>query len=265
MSSIVRKSPVPSDIEIAQAATHAAHPGDRREGRHPRGRARAVRQVQGQESTTWPSSSGSRTSPDGKIIDVTAITPTPLGEGKTVDDRRSHRVDERHRHGHDARACASPPSARSSASRAARPAAATRRSSRWRTSTSTSPATSTPSARAQPARRLIDNHLMHGNELEIDPLSITWRARRRPQRPRAARDRRGLGGSQRLPRARPASTSPSPPRSWPSWPATEPQGPARAPRPHRLRLQQDGQAVTAETRRRRRDDGPDEGRHQSRT
>ena len=65
--------------------------------------------------------------------------------------------------------------ARSSGSRAAPRAAATPRSSRWRTSTSTSRATSTPSAppTTWPAA-FLDNHLHHGNALGIDPFSIRW-------------------------------------------------------------------------------------------
>ena len=85
--------------------------------------------------------------PDGKLILVTAINPTPAGEGKTTttvglaDGLRTHAARTR------SLRCASPRSAPCSASRAARPAAAMRRSFPWRTSTCTSPATSTPSAR----------------------------------------------------------------------------------------------------------------------
>ena len=70
--------------------------------------------------------------PDGKLICVTAITPTKAGEGKTTTS-----VSLTQGLGHIGRrsrsASARPRSARSSGSRAARPAAATRRSSRWRT------------------------------------------------------------------------------------------------------------------------------------
>ena len=84
---------------------------------------------------------------DGKLILVTAITPTPAGEGKTTTSVGSG--------GRPAEAgqevpwspCVSPPWALCSASRAVRPAAAGPRWCPWRTSTSTSPATSTPSAR----------------------------------------------------------------------------------------------------------------------
>ncbi len=74
-------------------------------------------------------------------------------------------------------ACASLRSAPASASRAARPAAATPRWCRWRTSTCISPATCTPSASAQQSARLrlIDNHIYWGNALGIDARRITWR------------------------------------------------------------------------------------------
>ena len=74
--------------------------------------------------------------PNGKYIDVTAITPTPLGEGKTVTTiGRSQALAPSARR--SSSASASPRWAPSSASRAAPPAAATARSSRWRTSTCT--------------------------------------------------------------------------------------------------------------------------------
>ena len=49
--------------------------------------------------------------PDGKIIDVTAITPTPLGEGKTVTAiglTRGHDADRQEHHARPARALAGP-------------------------------------------------------------------------------------------------------------------------------------------------------------
>lgn len=82
--------------------------------------------------------------PDGKLILVTAINPTPAGEGKTTTSvgladglRKIGKMPWLR--------CVSRLSARCSASRAALPAAAMRRSCPWRTSTSTLPATSTPS------------------------------------------------------------------------------------------------------------------------
>ncbi len=79
--------------------------------------------------------------PDGKLILVTAINPTPAGEGKTtttvgLGDALNHI-------GRKAIVCLREPSlGPASARRAARRAAARRRSYRWRTSTSISPAIS---------------------------------------------------------------------------------------------------------------------------
>ena len=83
----------------------------------------------------------------GKLVLVTAINPTPAGEGKTT--TTVGLADALRAPGQETRwwPCASLPSAPCSASRAALPAAATPRSFPWRTSTCTSPATSTPSAR----------------------------------------------------------------------------------------------------------------------
>ena len=71
--------------------------------------------------------------PDGKLIDVTAITPTKAGEGKTTTS-----VSLTQGLGHIGKQPGALPArglarARSSGSRAAPPAAATRRSCRWRT------------------------------------------------------------------------------------------------------------------------------------
>ena len=82
----------------------------------------------------------------GKLVLVTAISPTPAGEGKTTTSvglaDAMNALGKR-----PCSACVSLRSAPCSASRAAQPAAAMHRWSRWRTSISTSPATSTPSAR----------------------------------------------------------------------------------------------------------------------
>ena len=64
---------------------------------------------------------------------------------------------------------------RCSASKAARPAAATRRSSRWRTSTSTSPATSTRSrARTRCCRRCSTTTCTRATRSASTPRRITW-------------------------------------------------------------------------------------------
>ncbi len=79
----VRKSPVPSDIEIAQAATLqpiqaiAEKAGILESELELYGRYKAKIDYMALLDRL-------KDKPDGKIIDVTAITPTPLGEGKTV-------------------------------------------------------------------------------------------------------------------------------------------------------------------------------------
>ena len=77
--------------------------------------------------------------PEGKLVLVTAISPTPAGEGKTTTSVGL--ADAMNALGKKTMLCLR----ECSASRAARPAAVTPRSCPWRTSTSTLPATSTPS------------------------------------------------------------------------------------------------------------------------
>ena len=82
--------------------------------------------------------------PDGKLILVTAITPTPAGEGKTT--TTVGLGDGLNRIGKNAvMALREPSLGPCFGVKGALPAAAMRRWCRWRTSTSTSPATSTPS------------------------------------------------------------------------------------------------------------------------
>jgi len=141
----VRKSPVPSDIEIAQAATMkpiqaiAEKAGILEDELELYGRYKAKIDYMALLERL-------KDKPDGKIVNVTAITPTPLGEGKTV---TAVGLSESMNAIGTLTPCSLSVSrlwARSSASRAARPAAAIRSSSPWRTSTCTSPATSMPSA-----------------------------------------------------------------------------------------------------------------------
>ena len=79
---VVRQSPVPSDLEIAQAAELrpitevATELGLLEEEIDLYGRYKAKIALGALERM--------KGRPDGKLIDVTAITPTPLGEGKTV-------------------------------------------------------------------------------------------------------------------------------------------------------------------------------------
>ena len=79
---------------------------------------------------------------EANLVLVTGMTPTPMGEGKTVTTVGLGQAFNRI--GTDALVAIREPSlAPSSGSRAAPPAAATRRSSPWRTSTSISRATCT--------------------------------------------------------------------------------------------------------------------------
>ena len=140
-----------------------------------------------------------------KLILVTAISPTPAGEGKTTTSvglgRRAATSSARTPWS----ACASPLSAPCSASRAALPAAATLRSSPWRTSTCTSPATSTPSALPTTCWPLmLDNHIQQGNVLGIDPRQHRVEARCRYERPPAPPHHRRSWrqGQRRAPRGR---------------------------------------------------------------
>ena len=82
--------------------------------------------------------------PDGKLILVTAITPTPAGEGKTT--TTVGLGDGLNRLGKRAAICLREPSLGPCFGvKGGPPAAATPRWCRWRTSTCISPATSTPS------------------------------------------------------------------------------------------------------------------------
>ena len=82
--------------------------------------------------------------PKAKYVVVSAVTPTPLGEGKTTTTVGLGQALCGTSGGRPRWRSASRRWARRSGSRAARPAAATARSCRWSCSTCTSPATSTP-------------------------------------------------------------------------------------------------------------------------
>jgi len=123
----------PSDLEIARSVTPrpiadvARELGLTNDEIEPYGRTKAkvtlgaIRRLEAER-------------PRGKYVVVTAITPTPLGEGKST---TTVGLAQGLNHiGHKAAVC-SRRWGRSSGSRVARPAAATARSSRWRTSTST--------------------------------------------------------------------------------------------------------------------------------
>ncbi len=82
--------------------------------------------------------------PDGKLILVTALSPTPAGEGKTT--TTVGLGDALNKIGKKAVICLREPSLGPVfGRRAARPAAATRRSCPWKISTCISPGTSVPS------------------------------------------------------------------------------------------------------------------------
>ena len=129
------KTPVPSDIDIAQAATLrpileiAAQVGLTEDDLDLYGKYKAKVHLDVLERL--------KDRPQGKYIDVTAITPTPLGEGKTTTTVGLSQALGAHLARTSSPASASPRRARPSASRAARPAAATARSCPWRTSTCT--------------------------------------------------------------------------------------------------------------------------------
>ena len=124
------RTQMPSSLEIAQAAVLrpieevAAAAGLVPDEVEPYGRTKAKIDLRVLDRL--------RETADGKLICVTAITPTKAGEGKTTTS-----VSLTQGLGHIGRslcsACARPRSGRSSGSRAAPPAAGTRRSCRWRT------------------------------------------------------------------------------------------------------------------------------------
>ena len=117
------------------ARAHEAHRGDRRRPRHRGGRARAVRQAQGQGHAV--AHEAARGPPQRQVHRRDGDHPDAARRGQDDDDDRALDGAQPRRDRGPSRPSASRRSARSSASRAARPAAATRRSSRWRTSTST--------------------------------------------------------------------------------------------------------------------------------
>ena len=191
----------------------------RRRRRRPRRRATSTSSptaATSPRSTSRSSTSPRRAAHGAKYVVVTAMTPTPARRGQDDDLGRA-------RPG-AAAASASAPSSRCvsrrwdrrSASRAARPAAATARSCRWSGSTCTSPATSTPSPPPTTcSRRWSTTTCTTATTLGIDVRNITWR-RVLDVNDRALRNVViGLGARQDgLCRARPASTSPRRARSW---------------------------------------------------
>jgi hypothetical protein len=128
------RRPVPSDIEIAQAtrlkpiSLVAQEAGIRSSELELHGLHEAKVRLEILDRLAKR--------PNGKYIDVTAITPTPLGEGKSTTMMGLSQALGAHLGKRVLPAFASRARARRSASRAAPPAAATARSCRWKTSTS---------------------------------------------------------------------------------------------------------------------------------
>src|SRR5213082_3287073 len=90
----------------------------------------------------WGAIERSRARPDGALVLVTAMTPTPAGEGKST--TTIGLADGLRKLGtRSIAALRQPASGPSSAPRAAPPVAVARKSRRWRRSTCTSPATCT--------------------------------------------------------------------------------------------------------------------------
>ena len=163
--------------------------------------------------STSPSSTGSRDRPDGKLIDVTAITPTKAGEGKTTTS-----VSLTQGLGTSAAAWRS-----ASARPRSGPVFGIKGGAAGGGYTQVVPMEDmnlhfTGDIHAIGAANnllaaMLEAHLLHGNELSIDPLTISWR-RCIDINDRALR-RLVIGPrrqGERLSRARPASTSPPPPR-----------------------------------------------------
>jgi hypothetical protein len=127
--------PVPSDIEIAQAGKLkpimqiAAELGIRENELELFGPYKAKVKLEILKRLAKR--------PNGKYIDVTAITPTPLGEGKTTTTVGLSQALGAHLGKRVITVIRQPSQDRPSASRAAQPAAGIRRSSPWKISTCT--------------------------------------------------------------------------------------------------------------------------------
>ena len=140
--SIVRQNPVPSDIDIAQAAT--IRPISEIAGRYGIDGGYLEHYGVDKAKVSLEFLTDASAPPRrAKYIDVTAITPTPLGEGKTT--TTVGLVQGFGAIGKKAVATIRQPSMGPTFGiKGGRRAAATARSCPWPTSTSTSPATSTP-------------------------------------------------------------------------------------------------------------------------
>jgi formate--tetrahydrofolate ligase len=131
-----------SDIEIAQHATVRPIVELARDLQIPEDQLEPYGRYKAKLSLAHIASLAER--PDGKLILISGISPTPAGEGKST--TTVGLGDALNRIGQRAIVCLREPSIGPVfGMKVAPPAAATRRSCRWRTSTCTSPATSTRS------------------------------------------------------------------------------------------------------------------------
>ena len=165
----------PSDLEIAQAASLKPLERHRR-----RDGARAAicssRTARRLPRSSWRPIDELADRPKAKYVVVTAITPTPLGEGKTTTTVGLGQAMPAHRASGRRSPSASRRWVRRSASRAARPAAATARSCRWRLlNLHLTGDFHAVTAAHNLLAALLDNHLHQGNALGLDLDNITWR------------------------------------------------------------------------------------------
>jgi formate--tetrahydrofolate ligase len=170
----VRKFPVPKDIEIAQAATMqpiqaiAEKAGILDDELELYGRYKAKIDYMAVLDRL-------KDKPDGKIIDVTAITPTPLGEGKTV--TAIGLTESMNALGYETILAIREPSLG--------PVFGIKGGAAGGGYSQVVPMEEfnlhfTGDIHAVGAANnllaaMVDTHLMHGNELKIDPLAISWR------------------------------------------------------------------------------------------
>ena len=202
---------MPSSLEIAQEATLRPITEIAAAAGLLPGRDRAVRPLQGEDRPLRARAAGAK--PDGKLIDVTAITPTKAGEGKTT---TSVSLTQGLGHiGKNVALCLREASLG--------PVFGIKGGAAGGGYTQVVPMEDmnlhfTGDIHAIGAANnllaaMLEAHLLHGNELGIDPLSISWR-RCIDINDRALRDivDRARRQGERLSRGRPASTSPPRPR-----------------------------------------------------
>ena len=205
----------PSDLEIAsQANLHPLY-RDRRQRRHPRRVPRAVRL--GRRKITLDAIEKMADRPKAKYVVVSAITPTPLGEGKTT---TTVGLGQAFQHiGSSATIAIRQPSMgptfgiKGGAAGGGYSQVVPMELFNLHLTGDMHAVTAAHNL----CSAMVDAHLYHGNEAGFDIHNITWR-RAVDINDRALRNVTiGLGGKLDGIPARPASTSPQPPRSWPPW------------------------------------------------